>query len=114
MPIGEYHKVHGNLKSIKQYKLLSAIIMHYSFSMEEVPIVPVKHGNAKQKDARVFRPTQHSVKIECRETVEKSQKAPRHLTESIGDADISVIESTSSSTQVRSPKQVSNYWSNYG
>ena len=67
--------------------------MHYSFNMEEIPIIPVKHGNAKKEDAQVFRPTQHSVKIKCGEAIEKSQKAPRLLAESIGDADTSIIES---------------------
>ena len=94
--------------------MLSTIIMHYSFSMEEVPIVPVKHEMAKQEDERVFIPTQHSVRIACRKTVEKSQKAPHHLAESIGDSDIFIIESPTSSTRVRNPKQVSNYRSNYG
>ena len=49
MPVDEYNRIHGGtLKSIKEYKLiLNTIIMHYSFNMEEIPIIPVKHGNAK-------------------------------------------------------------------
>lgn len=115
MPIDEYNVVHGTLKSMKEHNLaLNTIIMHYFFSKEEVPIAPAKHGNAKTEDSQVFRATQHSVKIECREAVEKSQRAPRLLAESIGDAEISIIESTTGSTRVRNPKQVSNYRSNYG
>ena len=115
MPIDEYNRVHGNLKSIKEYKLvLNTIIMHYSFSRGEVPIVAAKHGNAKKEDVQVFRTTQHSVKMECKEAVEKNPKAVRLLAESIGDADICITESTTSSTRMRNPKQVSNYRSNYG
>ena len=50
--------------------------MHYSFNMEEIPIIPVKYGNAKKKDAQVFRLTQHPVKIECREAL--LRKARKH------------------------------------
>ena len=49
--------------------------MHYSFNTVGILIIPVNHGNAQKEDAQVFRSTQHSVKIECREAVEKSQKA---------------------------------------
>ena len=62
----------------------------------------------------MFRTTQHSVKMQCKETVEKNPKAARLLAESIGDADICITESTTSSTRMRNPKQVSNYRSNYG
>ncbi len=115
MPVDEYNRVHGSLKSMREYQLgLNTIIMHYSFSMGEVPVVPGKHGNAKKVDAQAFRPTQHSVKMECREVVERSHKAPRFLADSIGDAEMSIIESKTASTRVRNPKQVTNYRSNYG
>ena len=75
MPVEEYNRVHDTLKSIKEYKLnLNIIIMHYFFNTEGIIIIPVKHGNAKKKDAQVFRSTQHSVKIECERQLKKARK----------------------------------------
>ena len=42
-----------------------------------------------------------------------SSKAPRLLAESIGDADVTALESTTDSARVRNPKKVSNYKFNY-
>ena len=70
MPLDEYNKVHGHLASLKEYHLsLNMIIMHYYLDTgSAVPIVLAKHGNAK-KDTPDYRPTEHSVKKECKEAI---------------------------------------------
>ena len=116
MPIKEYQSVHGNLTALKEYNIwLKMIIVHYYFSSgNPVPIVPGKHGNATKEDTPFYRPTEHSVKQECKEAVKSCTTAPRLLAESIGDADVTILESTTDSVRVRNPKQVSNYKFNHG
>jgi hypothetical protein len=89
------------------------IVQYYFSSGNPVPIVPSKHGNATKEDTPFYRPTEHSVKQECKEAVKSYSTAPRLLAESI-DADVTILESTTDSVRVRNPKQVSNYKFNYG
>ena len=116
MPVSEYNSVHGNLTTLREYNIqLKMIIVHYYFSSgNPVPIVPSKHGNATKEDTPFYRPTEHSVKQECKEAVKSCSTAPRLLAESIGDADATILESTTDSVRVPNPKQVSNYKFNYG
>ena len=116
MTLEEYNEVHGNLANLKEYKLSSnMMITHYYFDTgHAVPIVPAKHGNAKSQDSPDFRPTEHSLKKECKQTVQVSNKAPRILAETLGQTDETILSSTTDSTRLRNPKQASNYKFNYG
>ena len=116
MTLEVYNEVHGNLANLKEYKLSSnMMITHYYFDTgHAVRIVPAKHGNAKSLDTPDFRPTEHSLKKECKQTVQVSNKAPRILAESLGQTDETILGSTTDSTRLRNPKQASNYKFNYG
>lgn len=61
-----------------------------------------------------FRTTEHSVKKECKEPVQVSNKAPRILADSLGQTDETILSNTTDSTRLRSPKQASNYKFNHG
>ena len=116
MTLEVYNEVHGNLANLKEYKLSSnMMITHYYFDTgHAVRIVPTKHGNAKSLDTPDFRPTEHSLKKECKQTVQVSNKAPRILAESLGQTGETILGSTTDSTRLRNPKQASNYKFNYG
>ena len=115
MPVDEYNSIHGKLKALKEHQLsLNVLTMHYYFNTGySVPIVPAKHGNSSKNDTAVFRPTQHSLKQECKEAVSASNPAPRILAECLGE-DISILERNTNAGHPRNAKQISNYKYLYG
>ena len=84
------------------------MITHYYFDTGHAVPIPIP-ANARSQDTPDFRPTERSVKKECKETVQVSNKAPRILAESLGQTGESILSSTTDSTRLRNPKQASSY-----